>query len=55
MNSYTMDLKYGRCMHQQEQPGSSNIAILLGVFNKTIILLATLLFYSGAIHCVLVE
>ena len=30
----------GRCMHQKEQPGSSNIAILLGVFNKTIIPLA---------------
>ena len=28
MGSYTTDQKYGRCAHQREQPGSSNIAIL---------------------------
>ncbi len=37
MSSFTMDHKYDR---EQEQPGNSNIAILWGFVNKTIIPLA---------------
>ena len=37
MSSYTIDHKYRSRTPQRKQLGSSNIAILLGVFNKTII------------------
>ncbi len=40
MSSYTMDQKYGRCMCQQKQPGSSKYYNSLGVLNKTITPLA---------------
>ena len=40
MSSYTIDHKYcGRCV-STKTAGSSNIAILLGILNKTIIPLA---------------
>ena len=40
MSSYTIHHNFVADARQREQLGSSNIAILLGVFNKTIIPLA---------------
>ena len=40
MSSYTIDQKYRSRDAPTKRSGSSNIAILLGVFNKTIIPLA---------------
>ena len=40
MSSYTIDHKYGSRYASTKTAGSSNIAIRLGVFNKTIIPLA---------------